>query len=130
MQTVVLNFLKSYWQLILLAAVVVVGYGWIAHQQASFAKTLAALNVAHQTEIEQVTAARSQEEKQHAQEMQELKDSIAKIQADYAAAQEQLRTRQLQDQRQIVKQYGNDADGLASLLADRMGFVVVKPSSQ
>jgi hypothetical protein len=128
--SIIWGFVQKNWQAILLVAVIAVGYGWIHHMQAGFADTLKQLNDAHQTEITQINTARAQEEQQHAVELKQLQDSIAKIQADYAEAQAALRVQQTVEQKAIVKKYGNDADGLANLLAGRMGFTVVKPAVQ
>lgn len=127
MATAVWNFLKAHWQTILLVVVIVVGYGWIHHQQAGFAKAIADLNAAHQAEIDKINTARTKEEQEHAAELKQLQDSMAKIEADFAAAQAALDDQKNQERKDIVKKYGNDADGLAGLLADRLGFVVVKP---
>lgn len=124
-----LQFLKKYWQVILLVVVLVVGYAWIRRQQADFAKAIADLNNAHQVEVEKISQARAQEVKEHEAQLKQLQESVAKIQADYAAAQEALHQQQAHRAGEIVKKYGGDADGLAKVLADTMGFVVVKPAS-
>lgn len=128
---------KKHWRailaaiiLVMMTTVIAVCYGWIRRQQAGFANTLADLNASHQIEIDQITKARADEKKQHEVELKQLQDNLSKIQADYAAAQITLAQQQTQEQRDIVKKYNNDADGLAQLLADRMGFVVVKSQSR
>jgi chromosome segregation ATPase len=124
------DFLKKHWQAIVLAGAIVAGVSWLRHQQAGFAQAITDLNASHQAEIQKINEARAQEEREHAAQLKELQASIAKIQEDYAAAQEALKRQQADAAKQIVKKYGNDADGLAGLLADRLGFVVVKPPSQ
>ena len=128
--TIVWNFIKAHWQTLLLVVCLAVGYMWFRGNQAGWAKTVADLNAAHQVEIDKIAQDHKVEEQQHAQELQALQDQIAKIQADYAAAQAALAQQQTQEQQQIVKKYGNDADGLANLLAGKLGFVVVKPPTQ
>ena len=130
MPAFILEFAKKNWKAILLVVVVVVGVSWIRRQQADFAKAFADLNAAHQVELDKINQARAQESREHAEQLKVLQDSIAKIQADYAAAQEALRKSQQKRAGEIVKQYGHDADGLAKVLADSMGFVVVKPPTQ
>jgi hypothetical protein len=125
--TTVWNFIKAHWQAIALVLVIAVGYGWIHHLQAGYVDTIKKLNDSHQVEIDKIKQDHVVEEQQHAAELKALQDSIAKIQADYVAAQAALQQQQTQEQKDIVKKYGNDADGLANLLAGKMGFVVTKP---
>jgi TolA-binding protein len=127
--TPVLAFLKKYWQTILLVLVIVFAGFWVKHVQANFAKALTDLNNSHQTEINQINDARAQETKEREEQIKQLQASIDKIQTDYAAAQAAAKVKQAEDAKQIVKKYGNDADGLANLLADKLGFTVVKPAS-
>lgn len=130
MGTTVWDFIKQHWQALLLVGVIAVGYAWIRHEEAGFANTIASLNASHQTAIDKINADKAQEEQQHAQELQQLQSTLNTIQANYAAAQAQLQQQQTAEQKQIVKKYGNDADGLAQLLASKFGFVVVKPAAQ
>lgn len=130
MLTTIWNFIKANWQMILLLVVIAVGYAWIRHQQAGFADTLKQLNDSHQVEIDKINKDHQIEDAEHAAELKTLQDSVAKIQADYVAAQAALAIQQTQEQQQIVKKYGNDADGLATLTASKFGFVVVKPPAQ
>lgn len=125
--TVTWNFLKSHWQAILLVFVIIGGVVWIKHQQSVFVDTFIQLNQSHQVEIDKINQARALESQQHAQELKQLQDSIHKIEESYAAAQAQLKQQQSQQQADIVKKYGNDADGLANLLSQKQGFTVVKP---
>lgn len=126
MPMVIWSFIKSNWQALALVVILAVGAAWLQRQQADFTKTITELNSSHQVEIEKINKARLQEAKEHEVQLKQLQDSINKIQADYASAQDALRKQQAADTRQIVKKYGNDADGLATLLAERLGFVVVK----
>ena len=119
--------IKKHWQLIVLLGVILLGTCWLRRQQASFAQAIADLNSSHQLEIQQINEARAQEAREHATQLKELQASITKIQEDYIAAEAELKRQQATFAKQIVKKYGNDADGLANLLADRLGFVVVKP---
>ena len=128
--TDVWTFIKAHWQAILLVGVIAVGYAWIRHEEAAFADTISNLNTSHQAEIDKINADKAQEEQQHAQELQQLQSTLSTIQANYNAAQAQLQQQQTTEQKQIVQQYGNDADGLATLLASKMGFIVVKPPAQ
>jgi len=119
------EFVKKHWQAILLVLVITVGYAWIRNQQSHWAETVRKLNESHQIEIDKINQARLQEEKEHAQELKVLQESLAKIEQDYQAAQKALDERTKQHQTEIVKKYGNDMKGLAELAADRFGFVVV-----
>jgi GTP-binding protein EngB required for normal cell division len=123
------EFIKKHWQTIALVVVVVACYAWIHRQKLNFARTLEDLNRSHQVEIDKINQALADEERQHAAELKQLKDSLAKIEADYELAQSQLVKQQRQEAHDISVKYGHDADGLAQLVADRMGFVVVKPPS-
>lgn len=127
MMTIVLSFLKKHWQVIALVAVLGAGYAWFRHQQASYAKTISDLSASHQVALDQINAAKALEDQQHAQELKDLQDRSAKIESDYAAAQAELQAQTTQEQEQIVQRFGNDADGLAQLLAGKFGFIVVKP---
>lgn len=122
------NWVKSHWQVILLAAVLIGGAMWIKRQQASFADTLSKLDQTHQEELQKITLARALEEAEHAKQVKEMQESIAKIQSDYAESQAKLAQKQRQEQVEIVKKFGNDAEGLANLLAQQQGFTVIKPA--
>jgi TolA-binding protein len=130
MLATVWGFVKAHWQVIVLCLVVGVGYGWLKHQQAGFAATLSKLNASHQTEVDQITRARADEETQHQHELQQLQTSLAQIQQQYTDAQAALAAKQTQEQQAIVKKYGDDAEGLAQLLGSKMGFTVVVPPVQ
>jgi len=119
------NWVKAHWQAILLAVVIVGAAAWIKHQQATFADTLSKLDQTHQEEIQKITTARAFEEAEHARQVKEMQDAIAKIQSDYAESQAKLIQKQRQEQVDIVKKFGNDADGLANLLAQQQGFTVI-----
>jgi uncharacterized membrane protein (DUF106 family) len=121
------NWVKSHWQVILLAAVLIGGAIWVKRQQAAFADTLSKLDQTHQEEIQKITAARELEVAEHAKQVKEMQESITKVQSDYAESQAKLAQRQRLEQVEIVKKFGNDADGLANLLAQQQGFTVVKP---
>lgn len=122
------NWIKAHWQVILLALVIIGGAAWIKHQQAAFADTLTQLDKTHQEEIEKITVARAVEEAEHAKQVKEMQDALAKIQSDFVEAQAHLAQKQQQEQADIVKKFGNDADGLANLLAQQQGFTVIKPA--
>ena len=128
MLTSVWDFIKQHWQAILLVMVVIGGYAWIRHQQAGFTQALQQVNAAHQVELDSILKAKSIEDTQHAQELQQLQQSLATIQTQYDLAQKQLQQNQKTEQQDIVKKYGNDADGLAKLMADKLGLVVVSPA--
>jgi len=119
------NWVKSHWQVILLAVVLIGGAMWIKHQQATFADTLSKLDQTHQEELQKITLARALEEAEHAKQVKEMQEAIAKIQSDYAESQTKLAQKQRQEQVEIVKKFGNDAEGLANLLAQQQGFTVV-----
>jgi 23S rRNA pseudoU1915 N3-methylase RlmH len=122
-------FIKAHWQLIVLALVVGIGYGYIKHQQAGFADALSKANAANAVEVSQINAARAQEEQQHQKELQDLQTQLGNIQQQYAEAQQALQAKQATEEVQIVKQYGNDTSGLAQLVAQKFGFVVVTTPS-
>jgi uncharacterized protein YlxW (UPF0749 family) len=128
--TSVWNFVKAHWQAILLVVLIGVGYAWIRHEQSASVAAIAQLNAAHQQEMDAINKARSDEEAQHQQELQQYQTQLAQIQQQYAEAQAQLAQQQQVEQTQIVKKYGNDAKGLADLAASKFGFVVQVPPSQ
>jgi len=125
--TKIWEFIKKYWQIILLVCVVGGGYAWVRHQQSVSAALAAQLDVSHQQEIAEINKARAIEVQQHAEQLKKLQDSIAAIQAQYVQAQAQIDAQQAAQVTQIVKKYGNDAAGLTQLLADKFGFIVVPP---
>lgn len=120
------NFIKSNWQLILLIFVLIGAVVVFKQQQANFADSIEQLNRSHQTEIDKISAARELEVVEHAKQLKQLQDSISKIESDYVAAKANVTQRQTQQQIEIVKKYGDDADGLANLLAQKQGFLVIK----
>jgi len=128
--TVIWNFVKAHWQVLVLGAVLGLGYAWYKQHVAADAAALAALNTAHQQEIDTINKARTDEENQHQQELQNLQSSLTQIQQQYDQAEAALQAQQTQEQTQIVKQYGNDATGLAQLMAGKMGFTVQVPPAQ
>lgn len=118
------NFLKKYWQTLLLVAVIVLGYAWYKSKQQDWTNTIREINDSNQVVINQINEAREREAAQHAAQLRELQESIAKIQADYAKALADLEHEREGRKKEIVRKYGNDADGLAKLLANEFGFTV------
>lgn len=125
--TVIWNFVKAHWQVLVLIVAVGVGYAWYKHHVAADAQALIQLNAAHQQEIDTINKARQDEETQHQQELQTLQQSLAQIQQQYVQAEAALAVQQTQEQQQIVQKYGNDAKGLADLTASKFGFTVQLP---
>lgn len=119
------TFVKGHWRSLLWVATIVGGLVLHLYEQRLSTQAIDALNAAHQAEITQVNKARADEEQQHQQELKQLQDAVAQAQADYAQAQQRLLDAQAQEQAQIVKKYGNDPNGLAQLLAGKLGFTVV-----
>jgi murein L,D-transpeptidase YcbB/YkuD len=128
--TVIWNFVKAHWQAIVLVVAIGIGYGWYRHHVAADAAALVQLNAAHQVEIDTINKARADEQAQHQKEVQTLQQSLAQIQQQYDQAEAALQAQQTAEQTQIVKQYGNDANGLAQLLAGKLGFTVQTPPAQ
>jgi hypothetical protein len=122
----IFTLLKKYWQPIVLVVLLSIGYAYFVHQQSNFAATLKQLNDSHQTEVDQITQAAATEQKQHAAETKELQDSLTKIQSDYAAQQQLVVVQETQETQTIIKKYNNDNDGLAALLASKIGLTVTK----
>jgi hypothetical protein len=125
--TYIWNFVKAHWQVMLLIVALGFGYGWLKHHEAQDAAAIAALNTAHQQEIDTINKARSDEEAQHQQELQTLQTNLAQIQQQYDAAEQALQAQQTQETNTIVQKYGNDAKGLADLTASKFGFTVQLP---
>jgi TolA-binding protein len=128
--TVIWNFVKAHWQVMVMLLALGVGYAWYRHHIAADAAALVQLNAAHQVEIDTLNKARQDEQAQHQQELQNLQQSLAQIQQQYDQAEAALQVQQTQEQTAIVKQYGNDANGLATLLAGKLGFTVQTPPAQ
>ena len=122
------EFLKKYWAVLLLIVVVVVGFAWIRQQQADWAGLVDNLTDSHHAEIERINKAREEEARQHAEQLLRLKEEIAKIELEYSQAVEELQKEREKRQKEIVKKYGNDTEGLANLLADNFGLIV-KPAT-
>lgn len=118
------NFFKKYWQIMLLVVVVVVGYWYIREQDANWGRVVDALNDSHQIEVETINKAREDEAKQHAEQLKAWQESVAQIKADYARVLEDLEKEKSVRRHEIVQKYGNDAEGLANLMAENFGFVV------
>lgn len=124
------GFVKQHWQAILLVTLGVVSYAWVRHSQSVWADTLARSEQVHQQEVDRINAVRAQEVQDHQRELARLQTDLTKIQADFDAAQAQLAARQKQEERQIVKQYKDDMQGLAHLTADKLGLVIAAPQEQ
>jgi len=124
------GFIQKHWQAILLVVVLAGGYAWLQHQQSTFATTLQQIDASHQTEIDQINKARETEKAQHEAQLEHLQQSLERIQQEYSQAQASIIATQTAQQKQIVQTYSNDSVGLAKLLADKFGFVVVLPPAQ
>jgi TolA-binding protein len=123
--TKAMAFLKQYWALVLVAALLAVAYSAWRQEQANVAGTIDKLNKAHAAEIDQINQARAQEATQKQAELQALQDSLAKIQQDYAAKQQQVIVEQHTEAADIVKKYGDDPTALAQQLAQSFDFAVL-----
>jgi TolA-binding protein len=118
------GFIKPYWKIIAVVAVLGTGYAWFKHHESQGVATIVAINASHQQEIDQINKARQDEETQHQQELQQLQMNLTQIQQRYDAAQAALQAQQQQEQVQIVKKYGTNPVELAQLVAGKFGFVV------
>jgi len=123
-------WLKANWQTLFTLAIMALGfYGWWQHNmssQANLAQVVTQINAANQAEIDNIVRAHDLEQQQHAQELQSLQSDIARINSDYATAQQQIGQRKTQEEHQIVQRYGNDMVGLSSLLADKFNLTIVE----
>lgn len=120
------TFLKSNWRTIVTIIAVTVVALWLRNQQQQLADAMKQVNDSHQLALDEINRARAKEAEEHARQLKEYKDALAKIEADYAAAQAELATRTKKHQDEIVQRYGNDMDGLATLAATTFGFTVVR----
>jgi uncharacterized membrane-anchored protein YhcB (DUF1043 family) len=120
----VLNFFRAHWQSALVVLVIIVAAVAFHQRESTSADELAKLNASHQQELDEVKQAQADEVAQHQQELDALHAAYSKIEADYADASAQLQERQGTEQKQLIKQYGNDAAGMAALLGSRYGFTV------
>jgi len=123
--TSILGFIRVNWQAILLIVVVICGYAWLRHRQNDATAVLVKLDASHQLEIDTITKARADENEKHAAQVQLLNTSLEQIQDDYARKIAAISSTQVAQQKLIVKKYDNDVVGLANVLADKLGFVVV-----
>lgn len=125
------NFLKAHWVALVLGVVLVIvtitAIVMLRSRAGAYADSLTEIDAAHHEEIEKINQARELEKQEHAQQLQVLQDTIARIESDYADAQARLKDKETKQKKEIVQKFGNDADGLAGLLNDRFGFNVVKP---
>lgn len=121
------GFVAKYWQIILLVVALGHGYMWMKNRDAEWARLVDTLNDNHHAEIDKINKLREEEAKQHAEQLRVLQESLARIEEDYKKVLEDLEKEKTSRQKEIVRKYGNDANGLASLLADSYGFIV-KPA--
>lgn len=121
------GFVKRNWQVILLVVALVIGYMWLRNRDSEWARLVDNLNNNHYAEIDKINKLREEEAKQHAEQVRILQESLAKIEANYKKAVEDLEKEKTSRQKEIVRKYGNDANGLADLMADSYGFIV-KPA--
>jgi len=128
--TIALAFIKAHLSTILLVLVICCALGALQHQRSNFANDVKKLNDSHQTEIDQITHNKAIEEQQHADEVKELHDSLAKIQSNFADVSAQVVVHQSQEQSAIVKKYGNDMDGLADLTASKFPGLAVQKEAK
>lgn len=121
------EFLKKYWQTILLVGALVVGYLYFQGVEDRNAEAIKQITDSHQIVVDKINEARAEEAKQHAEQVKQLQESIAKIQEDYAKAVEDLAKEREARKQEIVRKYGDKPDDLARLLAEQYGFIV-KPA--
>ncbi len=119
------NFVKKNWQLFLVVAIMIGAYSWVQRQQNMTANMLQELNNAHVVEIEKIEKAKQLEAEQHAKQLQELRESITKIELNYTLALEQIQREKNQNRIEIVKKYSHDIDGLAELTAEKLDLHLV-----
>lgn len=127
MLTKVGEFLKKNWLAVVLVVGIVFAAFWMRNQQADYAQAIKDLNDSHQVEIRKINEARAQEAKEHEEQLRQLQENVARIEADYKQALVDLQKERAARKNEIVRKYGNDADGLANLLAGEFGFTV-KPA--
>ena len=120
------NFVKKHASTILLAVALVVGYGFYRHSQTSWADTVAKLDTSHQVALDQVAKDRQLEEEEHATEVKTLHETLDKVQKAYDAATTAVVHNETVEEHAIVKKYAADNGGLAQLVAEKFGLVVVK----
>ncbi len=128
---IVWAWIKKHWRLVLAGIgsffAFIAGAFLFKKQQTSYADQIKAINDAHALELQQINAARAQEEVQHQADLKKLNDTLAVVQAQYDAAQKQLDDQKKAEVAALVKQYGNDPNALAQKLSESTGFKIILP---
>lgn len=121
------EYIKRHWSVLLIVALVVVGYFYFRHQSSTFADQMKQVQTIHSEELNKISAAREEEQQKHAANIKQLQDSLDAAQHRYDEALKDLDAAKKAQAAAIIKQYGNDPVALAQKLSEVTGFRVINP---
>lgn len=121
-------YLKIHWKLFLsllvvVIALIVVSALFYKHNNDQLAQFVE-LKKTTDVEIQKITAARDQENKQHVENEKRLNDALEQINTKYISAMKALNTRKREQVSAIIKTSEHNPDELAKQLSETTGFKV------
>lgn len=122
------DFVKTNWRPFLIGIVVLVACVALKVQSESYFVRLQEVQDAHEEEIRKINEIRSEEQRQHDENLKRLQESLDAIQARYDIAKRDLDDKKKQEIVDIVNCYGSDPDELARQLSNVTGFSIVLPT--
>ena len=120
------TFLRTHWQLVVLALVVGATYFEVQKFKRSAMNQVMTIEHDKDEEIKNINSIREQERKQHEENLKTLRRELDEVKLQYEQQQQVINAKQKTETKQIVQQSGGNPSILAQQLAEAIGLQVLK----
>lgn len=120
----IFKLFKKYWKVLLVVALVGVGYLYFKRYDDGWANRYEELEASHQLQMKQIEKVREEERVKLEQNIKQLQVERDQVQRQYDEQTKLLEARRKAVAKKIVEEHGNDPVALAKQLSDVTGFQV------
>lgn len=120
-------FVKTYWKYIVLVLLVIALAIFGARQKIDLVAKLREIQDAHDEELKQIEAARTEERRKNEENVKRLQAALEAVQQKYDEQRKQLDAKKKTEVETIVKKYGDNPEELAKKLSEVTGFQIILP---
>lgn len=120
-------FIKKYWGVAAIVVGAIVALFLFRKSRTDISAALQKLQATHDAEIARIDAIRAREAEEHRVNEQRYRETLAKIEDQYAQAKQEIDAKKRREVEDIVKRHGDDPVALADELHKATGFRVILP---